>query len=142
MNEIVAEARSWIGTPYVHQAAVKGVATDCLGMIRGLWKSRYGEEPTDIPAYTADWGEPQQDERLFRSAQAHFAAADDKPFAPGQVVLFRMRDGWVAKHLGIIAETGDAPTFVHAYAGHGVMESPLSAPWMRRIAARFEFLEG
>ncbi|MGB3409057.1 MAG: peptidase, partial [Jannaschia sp.] len=28
-----------------------------------------------------------------------------------------------------------------AYSGHGVVESPLSAPWRRRIVARFEFPE-
>jgi hypothetical protein len=58
------------------------------------------------------------------------------------VILFRMRDGWIAKHLGLLAEGGNQPTFIHAYAGHGVTESPLSAPWQRRIVARFEFLEG
>ena len=142
MNDLGAEARTWIGTPYVHQAAVKGVATDCLGMILGLWAYRYGEPAKDVPSYSADWGEPQQDERLWRSALDHFGDVTDQPMAPGQVILFRMRDGWVAKHLGVIAEVGDCPTFIHAYAGHGVTESPLSAPWARRIVARFEFLEG
>ena len=30
---IIAEARAWIGTPYHHQAALKGVGCDCLGQI-------------------------------------------------------------------------------------------------------------
>ena len=34
-----------------------------------------------------------------------------------------------------------AATFIHSYAGHGVVESPLSAPWARRIAAIFRFPE-
>jgi NlpC/P60 family putative phage cell wall peptidase len=57
----------------------------------------------------------------------------------GDVLLFRMRDGCVAKHLGIAASQGAAPTFVHAYTGHGVIESPLSEPWHRKIVARFAF---
>src|SRR5215207_7343246 len=36
-EQIVAAARGWIGTPYHHQASVKGVGCDCLGLIRGLW---------------------------------------------------------------------------------------------------------
>jgi NlpC/P60 family putative phage cell wall peptidase len=140
MTDIVAEARTWIGTPYVHQAAVKGVATDCLGMIRGLWRYLYGEDPRDVPAYSSDWGEPQQDERLWRSANDHFCDVSDQPMAPGHVILFRMRDGGIAKHLGVIGEIGDQLTFIHAYAGHGVTESPLSGPWQRRIVARFAFL--
>jgi len=55
------------------------------------------------------------------------------------VLLFRMRDGGIAKHLGIQSEVGASARFVHAYTGHGVVESPLSRPWQRRIAARFAF---
>ena len=66
--------------------------------------------------------------------------ATDEP-APGDVILFRMRDGAVAKHVGLQAETGAHATFVHAYAGHSVVESALSLPWRRRIVARFSFPE-
>ena len=61
--------------------------------------------------------------------------------APGDVLLFRMREGAVAKHLGLQARTGAAASFIHSYSGHGVIESPLSGPWARRIAARFAFPE-
>lgn len=63
------------------------------------------------------------------------------PLAAGDVLLFRMRAGGVAKHLGLVSATGAAPAFIHAYSGHGVVESPLSAPWARRIAARFLFAQ-
>lgn len=139
---IVTIARDWIGTPYLHQASVKGVGADCLGLLRGVWRAHLGAEPEVVPPYTADWSEPQGDERLLQAAIQHMTLCDDKAFAPGQVLLFRMRAGSVAKHLGILAEVGAAPTFVHAYSGHGVVESPLSDPWRRRIAARFQFPEG
>jgi len=32
---IVVETRDWIGTPYRHQASLKGVGCDCLGLVRG-----------------------------------------------------------------------------------------------------------
>jgi NlpC/P60 family putative phage cell wall peptidase len=86
-----------------------------------------------------DWSEPQGDEALMRAAYRHLAP---KPIAlaqVGDVLLFRMRDGAVAKHLGLQSCIGPFPTFVHAYSGHGVIESALSAPWQRRIAARFAF---
>ena len=69
------------------------------------------------------------------------ALAPDAPEAPGEVLLFRMRDGAVAKHLGIRAEVGEGASFIHAYDRHGVVESPLSAPWRARIAARFRWPE-
>ena len=140
MNDaIVAAAREWIGTPYLHQASVKGVGCDCLGLLRGLWREIYGHEPEAVPAYSADWSEPQGDEQLLRAAMRHMTPVTDQPMAAAQVVLFRMRRGSVAKHLGLIAQVGETPTFIHAYAGHSVVESPFSVPWQRRIAARFAF---
>jgi NlpC/P60 family putative phage cell wall peptidase len=135
----LSEARSWIGTPYVHQAATKGAGTDCLGLLRGVWRAIYGREPETAPAYTPDWSETARDERLWAAARRHLMPKSLDDAAPGDVLLFRMRTASVAKHLGIAGDTGGAPSFIHAYCGHGVIESPLSAPWRRRIVARFEF---
>ncbi len=33
---VVAEAREWIGTPWQHQAFLKQVACDCIGLIGGV----------------------------------------------------------------------------------------------------------
>jgi NlpC/P60 family putative phage cell wall peptidase len=60
----------------------------------------------------------------------------------GEVLLFRMREGCVAKHLAISASRDGEPTFIHAYTSHGVVETHLSAPWQRRIIARFRFPTG
>ena len=138
MSAVVAEARLWIGTPYVHQASVKGAGCDCLGLIRGVWRALHGAEPEAVPAYTPDWSEPQRTEVLLAAAGRHMRQVRGD-WLPGQVLLFRMRDGAVAKHLGIVTQSAPAGAFVHAYFGHGVVESPLSAPWQRRIVARFEF---
>ena len=140
MNARVVEAaRGWIGTGYVHQASAKGAGSDCLGLLRGVWREVYGAEPDAVPAYSMDWSEPQGEERLWAAACRHLEAKPDGEEAPGDVLLFRMRHGAVAKHLGILSADGPAPRFIHAYSGHGVVESPLSAPWRRRIVARFSF---
>lgn len=135
------EARRWIGTPYVHQASRLGAGTDCLGLVRGVWRALYGAEPEAVPAYTRDWSEPAGEERLWLAALRHLDAKPRELAAPGDVILFRMRDRGVAKHLGVQAEIGAGASFVHAYSGHSVVESPLSRPWQRRIAARFAFPE-
>ena len=139
--EIVAEARAWIGTPYVHQASACQAGADCLGLLRGVWRTVYGSEPEAAPAYSPDWSEAARQERLWRAAERHLNAKTTTLLAVGDVLLFRMRDGGVAKHLGIASVPGLTPKFVHAYTGHGVIESPLSAPWRRRIVALFEFPE-
>lgn len=140
-QRVVDRARVWIGTPYVHQASTRGAGCDCLGLLRGIWREVRGEEPEAIPAYSMDWSEPQGEEWLWDAARRHLRVRSDKVETPGDVLLFRMRQGSVAKHLGIAAQVGARPTFIHAYSGHGVVESPLSAPWRRRIVARFAFPE-
>lgn len=132
-------ARGWLGTPYMHQASVRGVGCDCLGLIRGVWRDLHGAEPEQIPAYSADWSEPQGQERLWAAAARHLHDQGAGDPVQGDVILFRMRQGAVAKHLGIVSGTCAVPTFIHAYSGHGVVESPLSAPWRKRIVARFVF---
>lgn len=143
MQERVVEiAREWIGTPYRHQASVKGAGTDCLGLIRGVWRTMFGAEPETIPGYSPDWSEPSGEERLWTAAMRHLVPKDwpHSP-EPGDVLLFRMREGSVAKHLGIFSFSDGVPSVIHAYQGHCVLESPLSEPMRRRIVARFAFPE-
>ncbi len=132
-------ARSWIGTPYVHQASAKGAGADCLGLLRGVWREMYGGEPEAVPAYSPDWSEPQRVEALWAAAARHLVEKPVAQIAPGDVILFRMRSGSVAKHLGIVGRAGRSASFIHSYSGHGVLESALTAPWRRRIVAAFEF---
>jgi hypothetical protein len=56
------------------------------------------------------------------------------------VAVLRMSEAGVAKHVGILARSAlGHPTLIHAYSGHGVVESPLTPAWARRIVAVFRF---
>lgn len=138
-EEFVTEARGWIGTPYRHQASIQTVGADCLGLIRGIWRNLIGQEPEQIPAYTADWSEPSREEVLLAAACRWLVPKPLLSNEMGEVIVFRMRDGNVAKHLGIAAEVNGNRSFIHSYTDHGVVESPLSVPWQRKIIARFDF---
>lgn len=139
-REIVEIARSWIGTPYEHQASCAGAGTDCLGLLRGIWRALYGAEPEVVPAYTPDWGEPSGDEVLLQAARRHMSLVAPGEGRPGDAVLLRMRTGGTAKHLGILAQDrSSAWTLIHAYSGHGVVESPLTPAWSRRIVGTYRF---
>lgn len=141
-SDIVARARSWIGTPYEHQASCRGAGTDCLGLLRGLWRERYSDEPEVVPAYTPDWSEASGEEQLLQAAARHLIPIGFGTQQPGDVLVMRMRDGGVAKHVGILAFSASGfPTIIHAYSGHGVVESPLTPVWSSRIAGIFRFPE-
>src|SRR5471030_1040572 len=89
-GEIVRIARSWIGTPYLHQASVKGAGCDCLGLLRGVWRELRGEEPEDLPPYSPDWAEARGEETLYSALKRHLTEIDHATIAPGDVALFRM----------------------------------------------------
>lgn len=133
---IIAEARSWIGTPYQHQASLKGVACDCLGLVRGVWRALYGEEPERIPPYARDWAETATSEPLAEAGLRHLRPVDVRDFVPGDVLLFRWRAHMVAKHAAIVASPG---TMIHAHDGAAVAEVALAPWWRRRIAYAFRF---
>ena len=136
-DAIVRAARGWIGTPYHHQAATRGAGCDCLGLIRGVWAEVLGALPETVPPYVPDWDEPQGREVLLAACRRLLVAKPDASL--GDVIVFRMRAGSVAKHLGIQSQLGSNAAFIHSFQGHGVVESGLTAPWQRRIAARFAF---
>lgn len=136
-GEIVSAAKGWIGTPYLHQASCKGAGADCLGLLRGVWREIYGQEPEAVPAYSMDWSETDGVERLLAAASRHLEEVHAA--LPGDVLIFRMRARSVAKHVGLMAEIHPAPSFIHAYSGRGVVQSPLSEAWARRVAGIFRF---
>jgi len=127
---IVKAARGWLGTPYHHQASLMGVGSDCLGLIRGIWRELYGPEPEAMPPYTQDWGSATGSEMLIEAACRHLVKlADVSGAEPGDVLVFRMRDCGVAKHAGVISALPASGPFergrarlIHAQEGLGVVE--------------------
>src|SRR3954463_424367 len=97
-RDVVQIARSWICTPYVHQASLKGVGCDCLGMLRGIWRELYGEEPEEIPPYSLDWAEATGAETLYMARKRHAGEVALKDIGAGDIALFRMCRNGPAKH--------------------------------------------
>src|SRR3954451_7338069 len=100
-SDIVAQAREWIGTPFRHQASLKGVGCDCLGLVRGVWRALVGAEPQAVPPYSPDWAEASGREMFAAAAQRHLIEIEPKQFAPGDLLLFRWRGQMPAKHAAI-----------------------------------------
>ncbi len=137
-EKIIAIGRSWIGTPYHHQAALKGAGCDCLGLIRGIYRELYGREAETPPPYSPDWAETLGRETMLEAARRHLLEVPRDQMAPGDVLVFRLRLGTVAKHAGLLVTP---QTMVHAIEGARVSEVSLGPWWRRRIAGVFRFPE-
>lgn len=134
-NAIVVAARTFIGTPYQHQASLQGVGCDCLGLIRGVWRSVYGDAPEDPGAYDSSRFRANGPETLLAGARRHLIEKDNLNFEIGDVLLFRLHPMRPVQHCGIATS---ATTMIHAHDGACVCEVPIDA-WRKRLAFVFSF---
>jgi NlpC/P60 family putative phage cell wall peptidase len=139
-RRVLVAARGWLGTPYRHQASVKGEGADCLGLVRGVWREVVGEEPEAPPAYRADWAETGGEETLLHAARRRLVEVPPAMARAGDVLLFRMSGGCPVKHCAILS-SDDGPEWkmIHAYWGRAVVESWMGPWWRRRLVAAFRW---
>ena len=135
-GEIVEAARLWLGTPYHHQASLRGVGCDCLGLVRGVWRDLCGAEPEEPPPYSPSWAESLRQETLARAAARHLRPIAASEALPGDVLLFRWREHLPAKHCAILTTPG---SIIHAHDGAAVAEVAFTPWWRRHLSHAFSF---
>ena len=133
-EEIIRRTRLWLGTPYRHQASTLHAGCDCLGLIRGVYRALHGAEPEPPPPYRPDWAETGGRELLLEALSRWLIPVQDPQ--PGDVLVFRMAPGAVAKHCAI--QSGPE-RMIHAYWGRACVESVLGRWWRERLVAAFRF---
>ena len=133
---IVLAARAWEGTPYHHQASAIGIGTDCLGLVRGVYRDLYGAEAAPVPNYSRDWAEASGRETLFDAARIHLTEIPKDQANSGDVLLFRWRTTTVAKHVGILLAR---QRLIHAFEGVPVSVIKMTPWWWRHAASAFRF---
>jgi NlpC/P60 family putative phage cell wall peptidase len=134
--DLVVEARSWIGTPFRHQASLKAVGVDCLGLIAGLYCHAVPGRMPDLPPYAADWALEGQGERLLDGLSRYLAPCATDVAQQGDVLVFRWRSHLPAMHLAILSE---AQSLIHVHQHAEVCEVPLTNWWQRHCVAAFSF---
>ena len=86
--------------------------------------------------YVAGWAEASRGETLAEAAARHLVAIEAAAVMPGDLVLFRWRSGFAAKHAAIATA---ADLMVHAHDGAAVAEVAIAPWWRRRLAYAFRF---
>lgn len=132
MNSTVATAREYIGTRYMHQARVKGVAVDCLGLIICVSREA-GWVPSsyDVKGYRR----LPDGHSLLAHLRAHFPEVSQADMRPGDVVCVAFD-----KHPHHVGFVGDyhlgGLSMIHAAPG-GVVEQRLVFTSDMRFVAGF-----
>lgn len=135
-HQIIQIARTWIGTPYHHQASLRGVGVDCIGLVRGVYRELYGSEAQDVPAYSGDWGDSNGNEDLLEAGRRNLVEIPLEDAGVGDVVALRWVASSVAKHAVILSEDD---RMIHAYDRSLVAEVCISDWWRRKMVAAFQF---
>lgn len=126
--DVLAAARTWLGTPYARGASLRGVGCDCIGHALGVLAAVTGAPAPAPPPWSPDWPSawPRLLIALGRRYMIERAPAEAQV---GDLVAIRRTDRRLA-HVGILS---DADRFIHATERLGVVEVPL-AGWAGRIA--------
>src|SRR5665213_423152 len=140
-KQIVDKAREYLGTPYLHQGRLKGIAMDCVGLplmvaeelglkdtlgnpFKGSDNANYSAQPLD---------QAVQDEAIRRMIRKPIEDLTD-----GDVITLRVPT--IPCHVAIVSTVNGVTGIIHAYRPNGkVVEHIMDAKWKKRIAAAFEF---
>lgn len=107
INDVISEARSWIGTPYVFGGTDKGLGTDCSGMVMTIYRNKAG---VLLPRNSA-------------RQQEYCKPVKKKELVAGDLVFFSSsKGGGRVGHVGIYTGNGE---FIHASSSRGVTVSRL-----------------
>jgi NlpC/P60 family putative phage cell wall peptidase len=143
-DQIVIEARSWIGTRYQHQQHRKGRATDCGGLVYGVGAALglFPSDPALLPdaARFAGYGRHAHDGSLTNACALLLDPVAVADARAGDVVLMRFESE--PQHVAILSDLRGHLGMIHAYAqGRKVVEHHLDEVWRNRIVAAYAFPE-
>jgi cell wall-associated NlpC family hydrolase len=141
--DVIAEARSWIGTPFHWQASAKRVGCDCKGLVAGVARELGLPEARSLYAGISDYSE-KVPVALLKAGLAATLQQVGEP-KPGDVLL--MQIARKPQHLGIYTGTGVIHCWGRGAKGVGqkVIEHPAKSAlraWPLDSVWRFRSLEG
>lgn len=131
--DVIAEARAWMGTPWQHQAACKGVGCDCIGLVSGV------ADALGLPearAWRSDprfkgYGELPLPEKLLAACDLYLDRIEMPAVRLGDVLVFALMKQ--PMHFGFLSAT--APRYMlHGWRpAKRVVENSVDSVWTRRL---------
>jgi cell wall-associated NlpC family hydrolase len=129
--EVVACARTWLGTRWQHQARLKGVACDCAGLVIGV-AHELGLSAFEFNAY----GHIPNGGQLEQLCGEQMTRIQIREALPGDVLLM----AWSGEphHLGMMSEIDGRSAIIHSYAAvRKVVEHDMDAQWWARVVGAY-----
>lgn len=141
MNQIVKQARTWLGTPFHHQARLKKKGCDCLGLIVGVvdelgLKDKTGKLLAGYDEIT--YSKLPNGEHLIAKLQSVLKEIPKAKAKPGDLGLFKIGDN--PQHLAILTDYEGEIGMIHCEARtRKVVEHRLDNEWNERLIKVFRW---
>lgn len=140
-NDIVAQARSWIGTPFHHQARLKKIGCDCLGLIVGVVDELELKDKNGVKLAAYDevtYSKEPDGEYLIQKLVDVLAEIAPEEMRPGDLALFKVREN--PQHLAILTDYEGGLGMIHSFApARRVVEHRLDDDWRARLVKVFRW---
>lgn len=139
--QIVSQARTWKGTPFHHQARLKGKGCDCLGLVIGVVDKLELKDKNGIRLAAYDEVTYSKEPNGEYLTEKLLGLLDEVPIADasaGDLVLFKMGNN--PQHLAILSDYEGGLGMVHCYAqARRVVEHRLDEAWQKKIVKVFRW---
>lgn len=141
-NEIIAEARSWIGTKFKHQGRIKKSENhkggcDCLGLILGVADNLKAKSKLGVNLSRLDQNNYPKilvSNLLMDQLDQHLERISN--FKEGDVILIKINN-W-PQHLALISSLKPNITIIHSYIqARKVVEQHLPDEWKNNIVSAY-----
>lgn len=129
-DEIVAEALTWLETPFHHEARIKGAGVDCANLLIAVYSAVGIVKSIDLEHYPADW-HLHNGEKLFLQILLQYAEPVEAP-KPGDIAMFTY--GRQEAHGAIVIDWPGS--IIHAWADirKVCLSDASSGPLSQRVA--------
>lgn len=139
--QLAKKAETWLGTPWQHQACVKGVAVDCAMFVVGVAKECgliTDEDVKNVPNYPKDWHFHNTESMLIPIVESFpVEEIEVNNRRVGDMLLFKV--GNCESHMGLQLSKG---YFIHAYGAlsvNKVTKMRLDDKWLKRLTRAYRF---
>lgn len=111
---VIAEAHTWLRTPYHHMGRIKGVGVDCATLLCEVFEAAGVTPHIDPTPYPPDWHFHRDEERYLEWIKKAGGVEVEEP-RPGDVIVWKF--GRCFSHAAILCDDG---YIIHSYIGQGV----------------------